>query len=279
MNQEIIIIVDVFEKTSEFTKFHIQKKVITYGSDDINPEEYIDSDSDDDYTDPAGKPNLNKEFYVISEDYDELDINNTEMYIDDKKCDFSKECKFDKKGKHTVKYVINKTLTTLSGMFYNCYYNEKITFNIKTDEVLYMNDLFNNCKGLVSVEFNNFNTKKVETMSQMFAECYSLKAINLDSFDTKNVKSMYAMFTFCISLPEIEISHFNVENLENCSEMFVGCKSLEEIDIKNFVGKHLNNCGYMFLECPKLESLSATPQILEANKSMIPKGCNIVMFA
>ena len=36
MNQEIIIIVDVFEKTSEFTKFHIQKKVITYGSGDNN---------------------------------------------------------------------------------------------------------------------------------------------------------------------------------------------------------------------------------------------------
>ena len=68
-----------------------------------------------------------------------------------------------------------------------------------------MNDMFNECKSLKSIDLSNFNTQNVTNMNDMFRECKSLKSIDLSNFNTQNVTNMSDMFKGCIFLQKENI--------------------------------------------------------------------------
>ena len=57
-----------------------------------------------------------------------------------------------------------------------------------------MQDMFNNCSSLISLNLNNFNTNNVKDMNNMFNNCSSLTSLNLNNFNTNNVKDMKDIF-------------------------------------------------------------------------------------
>lgn len=135
--------------------------------------------------------------------------NNTEIYIDGVKVDFTSTYKFGRRNAyHKVKYIISDELTDISSMFKYCY-------------------------SLSKVDFSKFSTKKVTSMKDMFNLCYSLKYIDLSSFNTENVINIASMFFGCSSLTYIDLSSFNVNKVTNMEKIFVDCKSLKEIDLSN----------------------------------------------
>ena len=62
--------------------------------------------------------------------------------------------KFEKEGKHSIIYILNKLLLSTKNMF-------------------------SDCSSLISLNFSNFNTNNVNNMSYMFCDCSSLKKENV----------------------------------------------------------------------------------------------------
>ena len=155
---------------------------------------------------------------------------NIELYINDKKVSFSYKYKSDEKGEIKVKFIFKKLITST-------------------------HDMFTYCSSLKSLDFSYFNSSQVKDMGFMFYDCSSLKSIDLAPLDTSNVTNMNGLFLKCTSLESINVSSFNTSNVINMNNMFGYCKSLKSIDLSSFNTKSVNNMGLMFIKCESLISI------------------------
>ena len=166
-----------------------------------------------------GKNNINK--------------NNIDIYINDKKIKFNYKYKSNEKGNIKVKFIFKKLLTSTYRMFYECGSLQSINLSsFNTTNVNDMNSMLSGCSSLQSIDLSSFNTTNIKDMSWMFACCSSLHSIDLSSFNTANVKDMSFMFDGCSSLQSIDLSSFNTTNVEDMSGMFFRCDSLKKRNVK-----------------------------------------------
>ena len=112
-----------------------------------------------------------------------------------------------------------------------------------------LNNLFEDCKCIESINFKRFTRINIDNMRSMFWQCSSLKEINLNKFNTNNVSNMSWMFYRCSELKRIDISNINIDNVESMVGMFWGCSSLEEINLPKFKDDNKINMRCMFSEC------------------------------
>ena len=111
-----------------------------------------------------------------------------------------------------------------------------------------LNYMFHEVKSLISIDFSEkFNTENKTDMNNMFNGCLSLTSINLTYFNTKNVKNMENLFYFCQSLQTIEYN-FNTENVINMKNMFNGCRELKRLNLSNFNTKKVTDMTGMIIK-------------------------------
>lgn len=130
--------------------------------------------------------------------------------------------------------------------------------NLNTSNVTYMNEMFDQCSNLETLDLSHFNTEKVENMSNMFNGCTKLHDLNISSFNTENVTNMYGMFYGCSSLETLDLSHFNTRNVrkDGLYYMFNGCSSLSSLDVSNFTtDKPSMLLDGLFQGCSSLQTL------------------------
>ena len=155
----------------------------------------------------------NNKFLSNDESYIEaknnINGNNIDIYINDKKIEFNYKYKSKERGDIKVKFIFNKLLTSTYEMFYKC-------------------------SSLKSADLSSFNTTNVNNMSAMFNMCSSLESINLSSLNTTKVKDMSYLFAGCKSLKSIDLSSFNTTNVNNMKSLFNECSSLESLDLSFF---------------------------------------------
>ena len=169
---------------------------------------------------------------------------------------FNKE--FEKKGLHTIDFIIEEKLNNMSFMFSNCAALKSIDFiSFETDQVTNMAAMFNECNELAELDLSKFNTNNVTNMKFMFKECHKLKEIKgINKFITTNVTKMNLMFSGCNELENLDLSNFNTSNVTDMSLMFNNCYKLKEIKgINNFITTNVTNMNLMFKECCELKSL------------------------
>ena len=126
--------------------------------------------------------------------------------------------------------------------------------NLNTEKVTDMSEMFNGCKGLISLDLSSFNTANVEDMTSMFTGCNKLTSLNLSNFNTANVTDMSNMFADCQGLTSLDLSSFNTAKVEDMSSMFNGCSGLTKIYVSDDfkIGNGTN--GYdMFSNCTSLQ--------------------------
>ena len=92
-------------------------------------------------------------------------IKDCEIYINDKKIDFTYYYIFNKKGIYKIKYQFKNLLNSASFMFFFC-------------------------ESLTSLDLSNFNTQNVTNMEYMFFGCEPLTSLDLSNFNTQNVINM-----------------------------------------------------------------------------------------
>ena len=89
-----------------------------------------------------------EENYLIGKENEE-EIKLCEIFINDKKIDFSCYYYFKSKGKYKIKYIFKNLIKSTNYMFYKC-------------------------NSLISLDLSNFNTQNVNNMKFMFFICRSL---------------------------------------------------------------------------------------------------------
>lgn len=154
----------------------------------------------------------------------------------------------------------DETHTTCSKWFSGCTNLTSIEGieNLNTSNVKYMNEMFDQCSNLETLDLSHFNTEKVGNMSNMFNGCTKLHDLNISSFNTENVTNMYGMFYGCSSLDSLDLSHFNTRYVRNdqMNYMFNGCSSLSYLNVSNFTtdkpGMQLDG---LFQGCSSLQTL------------------------
>lgn len=118
---------------------------------------------------------------------------------------------------------------------------KKITFNgfdIAQEDNMDFSSLFENCRGLTSLDLSSFETKNVANMEYMFAECSSLESLDLSMFDVSNVKSIFEIFWKCSSLTTLDLSNWDLSNDEFPKPTFEGytfhgCSKLKTVYMRN----------------------------------------------
>jgi surface protein len=140
-----------------------------------------------------------------------------------------------------------ETLETISGLEY---------LNIANVE--FMDNMFNGCSALKSLDLTNFNTAKVTDMGNMFYGCSALKSLDLTNFNTAKVTDMGNMFYGCSALTSLDLTNFNTANVEFMYYMFEGCSALKSLDLTNFNTAKVTEMGNMFNGCSALTSLDLT---------------------
>ena len=128
--------------------------------------------------------------------------------------------------------------------------------NLNTENVTYMNSMFNKCTALKSLDLTNFNTAKVTNMSYMFNDCSALASLKVSKFNTAEVKDMDFMFYNCSTLTSLNLSNFNNAKVTTMISMFNGCTKLESLDLIKFNTAEVTDMVCMFYNCSALTSLN-----------------------
>ena len=155
-----------------------------------------------------------------------------------------------------IEYLNTKNVTNMQEMFNAC---SKLTSlnltSFNTAEVTNMRFMFHNCKVLTSLNLSNFNTEKVTDMQGMFWECWDLTSLDLSNFNTENVTAMNYMFNGCTDLTSLDLSNFNTAKVTKMDYMFYNCNKLTSLDLTSFNTAEVTKMDNMFRSCTDLTSL------------------------
>ena len=229
------------------------------------------------------------EYKEKNEELEELNENNTKVFINNNPYPFKKYFKPNETGEYEIKLIIIKTMQNLSYlfrgceniasidlssfdtskctkmkyMFGKCFYLKDINLShLNTSNVIDMSYMFNKCKKLKNISFpNSFNIQQVEDMSFMFNHCYELSSVAFPSSLGKNkIKNISYLFSNCYKLTNIDLRNLFTENVQDMSFMFENCVNLETLLLnpEKFITKNVNIMSNMFNNCYKLKNVDLT---------------------
>ena len=158
-----------------------------------------------------------------------------------------------------IEYLNTENVTNMQEMFNAC---SKLTSlnltSFNTEEVTNMSYMFKSCKALTSLNLSNFNTENVTDMTGMFKDCTNLTSLDLSNFNTAKVTKMNQMFYKCYALTSLDLSSFNTAEVTKMDYMFNGCSALTSLNLSNFNTAKVTNMTNMFYGCNALTSLDLT---------------------
>ena len=205
------------------------------------------------------KEDLNKKINILNypEDYKKDLINCCDIFINNKKIDFSYDYIFSEEGKYEIKIKFKKEINNLSWLFYNCKTITTIYFaNFHINNINDISYMFHGCSSLKYLDINHLNVENVINMNGLFSDCYSLENLDLSELESDNVKNMNWMFQNCYSLKNLNLSNFNTSKVEYMIGMFENCNSLESLDLSSFNTSNVIDVSNIFSGCSKLTFLN-----------------------
>ena len=117
----------------------------------------------------------------------------------------------------------------------------------------YLGHMFEGMDRLAAINgLQYLNTENVTYMNSMFQECPALTALDLSHFNTANVTSMWGMFQGCTALTSLDLSSFNTAKVTNMQNMFWGCTGLQKLFLTDFTTPKNPSTNKMFYNCSGL---------------------------
>ena len=168
------------------------------------------------------------EINILSDEF-EGDENSINIYIGDKKIDFTKRYNFNSDDPKTVRFEI-------------------------ISEDFSMENMFKNVQNLSTIEFSSINSGKITSLESTFENCVSLLKINFEpGWDTSELISMKKTFASCKSLNEVDFGNLNLSNVKDMSHMFKDSNLLyftpDKLDLDSIetMNSMFQNCKYLIL--------------------------------
>lgn len=119
-----------------------------------------------------------------------------------------------------------------------------------------LNNMFNNCSVLQSLNEQDWNTSLITSMNSTFFNCQRLTQLDCNGWNVSNVTDMGNMFRFTTGIQRIALSNWNVSNLSTVGSMFQDTNTIQEIDVSNWNTGNLTNTNSMFRNCVGLKVLN-----------------------
>ena len=144
--------------------------------------------------------------------------------------------------------------------FYECSNLAEVDLNnLDTSNTVNMEEMFNGCRSLTSLEgLAEWDTGSVTNMSYMFSNCSKLTSLEgLARWETGNVKDMSVMFQNCSSLTFLEgLTGWKTGNVKDMHSMFWNCNGLTSLEgLENWNTRSVTKMSNMFWTCSSLISL------------------------
>ena len=132
--------------------------------------------------------------------------------------------------------------------------------NLNLQNVVSVNDLFNNCDKLTEFTFSeNWSNNNIKSFRNMFTSCGIINKIDLSLLNTSNAINFNDMFYRCVELSQIiGIGDINVEKAKDLGFMFAYCGKLTNLDLSKWHTDNLVYAHSMFRGCNNLTTLSIT---------------------
>lgn len=145
---------------------------------------------------------------------------------------------------------VTSKVKNMEFMFCRCRKLASLLLDFDTANVTRMNNMFDSCELLTTINTANFNTGKVTTMNRMFYACFKLASLDLTSFNTSSVTDMAWMFYECDALTTLKLNSFNTSKVTTMQEMFYSASCLNDITLgSSFVINSNCNKQNMMLLC------------------------------
>ena len=171
---------------------------------------------------------------------DTLDLADTKYELVDKyviECDYAYT-----EENTTIKHIINIDIlnfhfcTSLTGLFYNFTALETIDGldKINISHLCCMEDMFENCKSLKSIDLSNWYVGGVNDMKNMFKNCVSLTSLNISNWKTYSLQCLNSTFANCTSLQTLDLSEWYTIHVSDMTSTFANCTSLVELNLSNW---------------------------------------------
>ena len=143
----------------------------------------------------------------------------------------------------------------MQGMFYRLYNIVSLDVHINTSNAKNMNNMFNDCRKLTSLDVSSFDTSSATLMKYMFYNCSKLKSIDISRFNTSNVENMKQLFAYCYNLTSIDVSNFDTSKVTSMVQMFHHCENLKSLNLSKFNTSKVEDLKDLFAYCFQLTSL------------------------
>ena len=173
---------------------------------------------------------------------------------------------------------LSNSITSCSGMFYNCSSLTVIPSTLKIpNSVTTCAFMFYYCSSLTTIPSTFTIPKSVTGCFYMFQGCSSLTAIPETLTIPNLVTNCSSIFKGCSSLTTIPETLTIPNSVTTCSYMFDGCSSLIS-DISNIWPSTWNytgtiNLAHMFSDCSKVVGTVPADKLWDSGKTFSPAGC------
>ena len=127
-----------------------------------------------------------------------------------------------------------------------------------TSNVTNMDNMFNGCSSLTSVDLSSLDTSNVTTMGSTFYGCKALTSLDLSNWDTSNVTNITNMFIYCSSLTSLDLSNFNTSKVTSFMNIFNGCNALTSLNLSNWDISNVTIITNMFFNTNYLKDVYIT---------------------
>ncbi len=138
----------------------------------------------------------------------------------------------------------------------------------------YLGHMFEGMDRLAAINgLQYLNTENVTYMNSMFQECPALTALDLSHFNTANVTSMWGMFQGCTALTSLDLSSFNTAKVTNMQNMFWGCTGLQKLFLTDFTTPKNPSMNKMFYNCSGLIRILCNNTWTASSSAEMFSGC------
>lgn len=150
------------------------------------------------------------------------------------------------------------TIEDVTYMFYNCSSLQNCVVDLDTQNVQFMNNMFDGCTSLEKLDLSKLNVGKVDNMSYMFNNMPKLSAINLTGWNPSNIVYSSHMFDGDTALTSVDLSTWETPKLQDSSYMFNNCTSLTNVKLDKFNVEQALYLNNMFNNCASLKKLDVS---------------------
>lgn len=129
------------------------------------------------------------------------------------------------------------------------------TQNLDTSNITNMENMFERCSNLTTLDLSGFDTSNVTNMYSMFGNCKSLTNLDISNFNTTALTNVRSMFQYCENLGKITLGENFKKDFTKMDSLFSNCKNLETIDLENLKLDKADSTANMFNNCKKLKRI------------------------